>query len=190
MSINHPPTCVRTNTHCHTAAQLMSAAVPCKLQYIVTALAEWGSTWRVQFKPSKSQGMTVSCHQPSWPVPVIAFAGSDVEEVSSLNLLGVTFDNCLLYGPHLQAVALTADQRIGFLRKASVVLDPPCRTSVDSLSLRRLLSSLCFMHKLLCGPHVPCLSSLLLPTANRHVNPRTRQQLQASISHQYQMLTT
>ena len=36
-----------------------------------TALAEWGSIWRVQFEPSKSQTMTVSRQQPSWPVPVI-----------------------------------------------------------------------------------------------------------------------
>ena len=68
-----------------------------------------------------------SRHQPSWnvrTVPIIEFAGSAVEKVSSLNLLGVAFDSRLLYGPHLQAVALRANQRIGFLRKASAVLDP------------------------------------------------------------------
>ena len=93
------------------------------LQSGTDALAEWGSTWRIQFEPSKSQAMTISRHRHQWPIPPTKFNGLDVEEVSVLKLLGVVFDRHLHFGHHLRTLAIRASQRIGILRKASNILD-------------------------------------------------------------------
>ena len=97
------------------------------LQAGTDALSEWGSTWRVKFESSKSQAMSISRHHQQWPVAPLEFGGVFVEEVTSLKLLGVTFDNKLSFSYHLRSVALRAAQRIGFLRKACAILDRPGR---------------------------------------------------------------
>ena len=173
-----------------------------EFQSAVDALSEWGSTWCVKFEPSKSQATTklISRHLRPWPIPPVKFDVVTVEEANSLRLLGVTFDKTLSFGQHLRSVAVRAAQRIGFLRKASAVLDIPgglttykgfvrplmeysplvwrgvaaCHLSrldriqrralsflcpgviVDSLELRRTISGLCLLYKLMCGPRSPC----------------------------------
>ena len=71
--------------------------------------------------------MTISRHRQPLPIAPLRFGGVAVEEVTTLRLLGVTFDNTMNFGQHLRSVTLRATQRIGFLRKASPVLDPPGR---------------------------------------------------------------
>ena len=205
-----------------------------EFQSAVDALSEWGSTWRVKFEPSKSQATTISRHLRPWPIPPVKFDGVNVEEANSLRLLGVTFDKTLSFGQHLRSVAVRAAQRIGFLRKASAVLDIPGRLTtykgfvrplmehsplvwsgaaachlsrldriqrralsflgpgviVDSLELRRTISGLCLLYKLMCGPRSPCLLPLLPRHAHHTTHPRTRQQAQASSGHNRQFSLT
>ena len=160
-------------------------------------------------------------------------SNSKFEEVTTLRLLGVTFDNTMNFGQHLRSVTLRATQRIGFLRKASPVLDPPGRLTaykgfvrplmeycplvwngaapshlarldrvqkralsligpgavVDSLALRRTISGLCVLFKLMCGARLPCMAELLPPPAD-YANPRTRRQLQAAHGHCFQLKQT
>ena len=49
---------------------------------------------------------------------------------------------------------------------------------VDSLALRRTISGICFIYKLMWGRRVPCLQTLLPPRATHGPLPRTRQQVQ------------
>ena len=86
------------------------------------ALANWGSTWRIKFEPTKSQAMTISRHRHQWPIPPVKFNGLNVEEATTLKLLGVVFDHHLHFGHHLRMLSIRASRRIGFLRKASNVL--------------------------------------------------------------------
>ena len=58
---------------------------------------------------------------------------------------------------------------------------------VDSLSLGRTVSGLCFLYKLYSGPHLPSLQSLLPPPAERATNPRTRRQLQEAYPFELQL---
>ena len=98
-----------------------------KLQAGVDSLAQWGHQWRVSFEPSKSQAMTITRHRKPWHIPSVSFQGTEVAECSRMKLLGVTFDDRLSYGDHIRTVATRSAQRIGFLRKACPVLDPPGR---------------------------------------------------------------
>ena len=215
-------------------ANAVDAAEDCNaLQAGTDALSTWGTTWRIQFEPTKSQAMTISRHRQPLPIAPLRFGGVAVEEVTTLRLLGVTFDNTMNFGQHLRSVTLRATQRIGFLRKASPVLDPPGRLTaykgfvrplmeycplvwngaapshlarldrvqkralsligpgavVDSLALRRTISGLCVLFKLMCGARLPCMAELLPPPAD-YANPRTRRQLQAAHGHCFQLKQT
>ena len=100
------------------------AATSCNtLQTGMDALAEWGTTWRIQFEPSKSQAMTITRHRHQWPIPAASFGGLNVDETATIKLLGVVFDKSMSFRNHLRLVAIRAAQRLGFLRKACRVLD-------------------------------------------------------------------
>ena len=58
-------------------------------------------------------------------------------------------------------------------------------TIVDSLVLRRTVSGLCFLYKLLSGPRLPTLRALLPPQLAHIENPRTRRQL--ATAHPFQL---
>ena len=58
-------------------------------------------------------------------------------------------------------------------------------TIVDSLVLRRTVSGLCFLYKLLSGPRLPTLDALLPPQLAHIENPRTRRQL--ATAHPFQL---
>ena len=98
-----------------------------------------GPTWRIQFEPSRSLAMTISRHRVDWPIPPVAFNGLNVADVDTLMLLGVPFDRHLHYGEHLRTTVLRAAQRIGFLRKAFIVLDHKGRTAAYKGFVRPML---------------------------------------------------
>ena len=58
-------------------------------------------------------------------------------------------------------------------------------TIVDSLVLRRTVSGLCFLYKLLSGSRLPTLRALLPPQLAHIENPRTRRQL--ATAHPFQL---
>ena len=87
------------------------------------AESEWGTTWRLQFEPSKSQAMTITRHRHQWPIPAASFGGLNVDETATIKLLSVVFDKSMSFRNHLRSVAMHAAQRLGFLRKAWQVLD-------------------------------------------------------------------
>ena len=100
------------------------------LQQAVDALADWGSAWRINFEPSKSQVLAISHHRTPIALPPITFQGTAVPEVDRLLLLGVLFDRQLSFQAHIRRLAVRGSQRLGFLQKASRVLDPSCCTAV------------------------------------------------------------
>ena len=84
------------------------------LQQSVQALEEWEKRWRITFEPTTSQCMSVSTQRAQWPIPDLTFDGTILQHSDSIKLLGVTSDTHLSYRNHLRAVALRANQRIGF----------------------------------------------------------------------------
>ena len=100
-------------------------------QNAVDILEAWETSWRIAFEPSKSQAMTIDPHRPPWHVLPQEFAGVPITEETHLKLLGVTFDCQLSCRRRLHAVTKRASQRIGLLRKASLLLDPRSRQTVN-----------------------------------------------------------
>ena len=83
--------------------------------------------------------MSISTQRAQWPIPDLTFDGTILQHSDSIKLLGVTFDTHLSYRNHLRAVALRANQRIGFFRKASRVLNRQGRIATYKGFIRPLL---------------------------------------------------
>ena len=93
------------------------------LQQSLGQLHAWGRKWRIRFEPAKSQLLVLS-KAPRQPLlPPITFGGTTIAVAEHLRLLGVTFDSKLSFHRHLQQVAARTKQRLGFLRRATRILD-------------------------------------------------------------------
>ena len=77
--------------------------------------------------------------------------------------------------------------RLDKIQKRALSLIGP-RVSVDSLALRRSVSSLCLLHKLMSGPRLPTLANLLPPQRAPPTEPRT--QCQLAETHPFQLSVT
>ena len=62
-----------------------------------------------------------------------------MKEEECLRLLGVVFDRGLNFRQHLRSVSIRANQRLGFLRRASSILDSRSRQSVYNGFVRPLM---------------------------------------------------
>ena len=109
------------------------------LQIALDNLKEWGDRWRIRFEPAKSQRMVIRGRKQLKEEELVSFGGIEVQEATSLKLLGVTFDYGLHFGDHLRQVSVRATQRLGYLRKASRFLDKPARLKVYKGFVRPLL---------------------------------------------------
>ena len=83
--------------------------------------------------------MSISTQRAQCPIPDLTFDGTILQHSDSIKLLGVTFDTRLSYRNHLRAVALRANQRISFCRKASRVLNRQGRMATYKGFIRLLL---------------------------------------------------
>jgi len=109
------------------------------LQRSVDQLHDWGRAWKIKFEPTKSQLLIVSHLRPQWPLTPVTFDGHVIEPSQHVKLLGVTFDSKLTFATHLRNVALRATSRLGFLRRASRVLDPAGRLTTYRGFVRPIL---------------------------------------------------
>ena len=73
-------------------------------------------------------------------------------------------------------------------RRALALIGPG--VFVESLALRRTISGICFIYKLMCGPRVHCLQTLLPPRSTLDPLPRTRQQVRIANGHSLQLSST
>ena len=100
------------------------------LQQAVDAVAAWGSSWKIQFEPTKSQALTLSSHRPPIALPSIYFNIIPVAEEDEIKLLGVTFDRQLSFRSHFRNVSSKANQRLHFFKKVAPLLSVPGKLAV------------------------------------------------------------
>ena len=108
-------TLIRSTATIADSIEDMSASLDC--------LQGWGGQWRVRFEPIQSQLFHISNHQPPWAIPQASFGGHAITDATEVKLLGVTLYNKLNFASHIRAVALHATQKLGFLRRASRILN-------------------------------------------------------------------
>ena len=100
------------------------------LQQAFDAVAAWGSSWKIQFEPTKSHALTLSNHRPPIAPPSIYFNNILVAEEDEIKLLGATFDRQLSCRSHLRNVSSKANQRLHFFKKVAPLLIVPGKLAV------------------------------------------------------------
>lgn len=130
------------------------------LQSTLSALEQWGKMWRIQFEPSKSQAMFLDHHRNPWLPDHIDFGGHPVQHTNKLKLLGVTFDNKLLYRDHLRLLATRGNQRLSFLRRTARFLTSEARLVVYKGFVRPVLEYACLVWMGAAPVHLSRLDSV------------------------------
>ena len=128
-----------TTLYCQIASVDEVEKVNQTLQTAVDAIQEWGDAWSITFEPSKSQSMNITNKRDHWALLPIKFGKSTVPEDQAVKLLGVTFDCKLTFRAHIRHLAVRANQRLVFLRRASRLLDKAGTLSVYKGFVRPLL---------------------------------------------------
>ena len=108
-------------------------------------MAAWGSSWKIQFEPTKSQALTLSNHRPPIALPSIYFNNIPVAEEDEIKLLGVTFDRQLSFRSHLRNVSSKANQRLHFFKKVAPLLNVPGKLVVYKGFVRPTMEYSCLV---------------------------------------------
>lgn len=101
-----------TTLYCLIRADDVSPATFNSLQVSLDDLQAWGSRWKVQFEPTKCQGMSMSRRSTPLPPSSLSFDGTVIREETDVKLLGVTFDRKLLFRSHLHQVTVRASSAL------------------------------------------------------------------------------
>ena len=109
------------------------------LQRSLNSLYEWGQRWRIPFEPSKTQRLIICRRRTTTPDPILTFGNVPIETTDKLKLLSITFDPTLSFRPHLHNLAVRANRRLTFLRKAGRVPDKAGRMAAYKGFIRPLL---------------------------------------------------
>ena len=92
----------------------------------LSRLADWASSWLINFNAKKTKVLTIS-----WAVdastghPPLIFQNHHLPEESLLTLASVTINKHLTWGDHIRGVARNAGQRLGVLLRCSSYLPEP-----------------------------------------------------------------
>ena len=115
------------------------------LQQAVDAVAAWGSSWKIQLEPTKSQALTLCNHRSPIALPSIYYSNIPVAEEDEIKLLGVTFDRQLSFCSHLRNVSSKPNQRLHFFKKVAPLLNIPGKLAVYEGFVRTAMEYSCLV---------------------------------------------
>ena len=102
----------------------------------------WGSEWRVIFAPEKCKVMTISMKRPQnqpLPEPPLSLGGTELEECTELDILGVTFTRNMSFDKHIDKLASKAGSRVSMLRRVAPYLDTRGKGAVYRAHIRSVM---------------------------------------------------
>ena len=140
------------------------ASVAASLNRDLARIQEWCSFWNMKLNHSKTSSLVVSRSRDINPHPHLVIGHNVIADCSTLKILGVLFDSKLIFESHLRAIAASASQKLGLVRKASTIFGS---SSVSMTCFRSFI--LPFLEY--CSPvwisAAPCHLKLLDSVANR-----------------------
>ena len=86
----------------------------------LSLIVDWCARWGMELNAAKTKSMIVSrsrTARPSFPSLVLGTVA--LSDVSEVDILGVRFDSKLTFESHIRAVAASAAQRLGIMRRAN-----------------------------------------------------------------------
>lgn len=89
----------------------------------LSTIKQWADKWLVSFCPSKTESMLISRKHRRAPPPSIYFGESEITEVDAHKHLGITINNNLTWGDHVQDIITKAGKRLDILAFLKYRLD-------------------------------------------------------------------
>ena len=86
------------------------------------SISAWGKLWQVTFAPEKTQMMQIT-RQVNRHKPELTLNGVEMEESSTLDILGIKFDNKLTLKDHVKNLARKGAGKLAVLRRIAPLLD-------------------------------------------------------------------
>ena len=86
-------------------------------------IVKWGKRWQVSLAPEKTQLMIISRRTIPPNLPNIRLENKVIEYQSSINILGIQFDNKLSFTDHVKDLAARTARKLACLRRIARFLD-------------------------------------------------------------------
>jgi len=102
----------------------------------------WGLQWKVIFAPEKCKVMTLSkkrSQSQQLPPSSLFMGGTELQECSEIDILGVTYTNNMSFDQQVDKVASNAGRRVSVLRRVAPYLDAKGRETVYKAHIRSVM---------------------------------------------------
>ena len=104
------------------------------------SIVSWGKRWQVSLAPEKTQVMLISRrHNQPNAAPDIRLEGKKLSLQTSINILGVQFNDSLTFTNHVKEVARNAAWKLGCIRRIAYLLDARGVTTLYNAQVRSLM---------------------------------------------------
>jgi len=103
------------------------------------SIISWGKKWQVTLAPDKTQLMVISRRPRPPNLPNIKLDGKELDYKSSINILGIQFDQKLSFTEHVKEVAARTARKFACLRRVARFLDDKGCTALYNSQIRSLM---------------------------------------------------
>ena len=103
------------------------------------SIMSWGKKWQVTLAAEKTQLLLVSRRSRPVGVPKIELNGEEITPNSSINILGIQFDERLSFTEHVKELASRTAKRFACLRRVGYLLDGEGCTMLYNSQIRSLM---------------------------------------------------
>ena len=96
-----------------------------RINETLNLIVSWGKRWQVTLAPLKTQAMLISRkhESPDNNLPTIKLEGKVLPLQTSINMLGVQFDNHLTFTDHVKEIAAKCGRKLACIRRIAHLLD-------------------------------------------------------------------
>ena len=134
-----------------------------KLQRDIDRLGSWARKWGMRFQPVKCNMMQLTNKRSSKIQANYTLEGTLLENVESINYLGVTITNDLKWNTHISNVCTKANRTLGFLRRDLY----SCPPDVKEASYKGLVRPVLEYGRSVWDPHTHGIQEELEKVQNR-----------------------
>lgn len=115
-------------------------SVAASLNRDLDRIADWATSWNVQFGAAKCKTATISNRRDAVGThPSLQFFGTTLEEVEDIELLGISINRNLSWSSVINKMVSSASQRLGLLRRASPYLDTSQKAMIYKSMVRSVM---------------------------------------------------
>mgnify|MGYP003471208139 FL=1 len=105
----------------------------------LSKIIQWGKANLVEFNTSKTHQLLISHRHDTDDFPSMFMGDDNVENETSLSMLGVTLDSKLSWKKHISSISISAARKLGFLFRAKAYFTPSQLLTLYKSQIRPVL---------------------------------------------------